>query len=67
MIPNELKQVAKYLSEQHMKLPSSGVDGRYDSTIGENDVIDALLDAATSKGWSITCPNRAQKNNRGVV
>ena len=64
MIPNELKQVAKYLSEQQIKLPSGGVDGRHDSTIGEDDVIDALLDAATSKGWNITCPNRGQTNNR---
>ena len=64
MIPNELKQVAKYLSAQQIKLPSGGVDGRHDSTVGEDDVAKTLLDAATSKGWKITCPNKGKKNNR---
>lgn len=63
MIPNELKQVAKYLSAQQIKLPF-GRDGRLDSAIGEDHVAKALLDTTTSKGWKITCPNIGKKNNR---
>ncbi len=62
MIPQELQQIASYLSAENITLPVIGTDTRADSAEAEKYIVAALQNS--SEFSNIFSPNIGQKTNR---
>lgn len=61
MIPVVLKEVVEYLREQNITLPSDFQEGRVNSALAEDQIIDLLRKA---EQWEIYSPSQETDNNR---
>ena len=61
MIPAVLEEVVEYLREQNITLPIDFQEGRLNSALAEDQIIDILRQA---EQWKIYSPNQETDNNR---